>query len=61
MRKTTLAVKTLPASTKGRANESNCFKDLAVRIIIVFKSTPSGNKLVGMLNLMDMKFASKFF
>eukprot|EP00983_Pelagomonas_calceolata_P073454 1152141-Pelagomonas_calceolata.AAC.1 len=33
---------------------------MAVRSIIVFNSTPSDNKLVGIHNRMGMKFASKF-
>eukprot|EP00983_Pelagomonas_calceolata_P057857 1145246-Pelagomonas_calceolata.AAC.5 len=34
--------------------------NLATRSILVFNSTPSGNKLVGTQNRMGMKFASKF-
>uniref|UniRef100_A0A6S8PPB3 Uncharacterized protein n=1 Tax=Dunaliella tertiolecta TaxID=3047 RepID=A0A6S8PPB3_DUNTE len=34
--------------------------NLAARSILVFNSTPSGNKLVGIHDRMGMKFASKF-
>eukprot|EP00983_Pelagomonas_calceolata_P009896 320251-Pelagomonas_calceolata.AAC.1 len=34
--------------------------DLAARSNLVFNSTPSGNKLVGMHDRMGIKFASKF-
>eukprot|EP00983_Pelagomonas_calceolata_P058955 1145712-Pelagomonas_calceolata.AAC.7 len=34
--------------------------NLAARSIIVFNSTPNGNKLVGILYRMGMKSASKF-
>eukprot|EP00983_Pelagomonas_calceolata_P083741 1156224-Pelagomonas_calceolata.AAC.2 len=43
-----------------RVPRSTQLQNLAVRSIIVFNSTPSGNKLVGIRNKMDMKFASKF-
>eukprot|EP00983_Pelagomonas_calceolata_P051465 1142424-Pelagomonas_calceolata.AAC.5 len=36
------------------------WKHLAVRIIIVYNSTPSGNQFVGICNRMGMKFASKY-
>eukprot|EP00983_Pelagomonas_calceolata_P037643 1136440-Pelagomonas_calceolata.AAC.2 len=34
--------------------------NLATKSILVFNSTPSGNKLVGIHDIMGMKFASKF-
>eukprot|EP00983_Pelagomonas_calceolata_P123100 1160971-Pelagomonas_calceolata.AAC.3 len=44
----------------ARVTGSTWLQDLAVRSSIVFNSMPSGNKLVGILNGMGMKFASKF-
>eukprot|EP00983_Pelagomonas_calceolata_P047384 1140620-Pelagomonas_calceolata.AAC.13 len=38
---------------------SNRLQGLAARRIIVFNSTPSGNKLVGIHNRMVIKFVSK--
>eukprot|EP00983_Pelagomonas_calceolata_P066097 1148865-Pelagomonas_calceolata.AAC.3 len=43
-----------------RVTGSTQLQILAVKSVIVFNSTPSGNKLVGVQNRMDMKFASKF-
>eukprot|EP00983_Pelagomonas_calceolata_P023856 751174-Pelagomonas_calceolata.AAC.1 len=37
---------------------STQLQNLAVKISLVFSSTPSGNKLVGICNRMGMKFAS---
>eukprot|EP00983_Pelagomonas_calceolata_P078014 1154103-Pelagomonas_calceolata.AAC.3 len=42
-----------------RVTGSIRLRNLAARSIIVFHSTPSGNKLVGMHNKMGMNFASK--
>eukprot|EP00983_Pelagomonas_calceolata_P041590 1138148-Pelagomonas_calceolata.AAC.2 len=39
---------------------STRFQNLAVRSMIVFNSTPSGSKLVGISNRMGMKFARKW-
>eukprot|EP00983_Pelagomonas_calceolata_P038182 1136701-Pelagomonas_calceolata.AAC.1 len=43
-----------------RVSGSTWPQHLAVRSMIVFDSTPSGNKLVGIHNRMGMKFPSKF-
>eukprot|EP00983_Pelagomonas_calceolata_P055346 1144113-Pelagomonas_calceolata.AAC.11 len=43
-----------------RVRGSTQLHNLAVRSMIVFNSTPSGNKLVGIHNRMGMKLASKF-
>eukprot|EP00983_Pelagomonas_calceolata_P068801 1150093-Pelagomonas_calceolata.AAC.1 len=43
-----------------RVTGSTWLHNLAVTSILVFNSTPSGNKLVGIHNRMGMKFASKF-
>eukprot|EP00983_Pelagomonas_calceolata_P134549 1162070-Pelagomonas_calceolata.AAC.14 len=42
-----------------RVAGSNRLQELAVRSITVYKSTPSCNKLIGLLNRMGMKSASK--
>eukprot|EP00983_Pelagomonas_calceolata_P023959 754313-Pelagomonas_calceolata.AAC.3 len=42
-----------------RLSGSTRLRNLAVRSIIAFNSTPSGNKLVGVHNRMGMKLASK--
>eukprot|EP00983_Pelagomonas_calceolata_P083939 1156258-Pelagomonas_calceolata.AAC.4 len=43
-----------------RVRGSSRLQNLAVRGLIVFKSTPSGNKLVSLHDRMGMKFMSKF-
>eukprot|EP00983_Pelagomonas_calceolata_P038838 1136940-Pelagomonas_calceolata.AAC.1 len=43
-----------------RVTGSTRLHNLAARSNLVFNSTPSGNKLVGIHNRMGMKFASKF-
>eukprot|EP00983_Pelagomonas_calceolata_P099118 1158423-Pelagomonas_calceolata.AAC.8 len=43
-----------------RVTDSTWFHNLAVRSIIVFISTSSGNKLVSIQNRVGMKFTSKF-
>eukprot|EP00983_Pelagomonas_calceolata_P004543 147655-Pelagomonas_calceolata.AAC.3 len=43
-----------------RIGGSTRLKNLAVRSMIVINSTPSGDKLVGVHNIMGMKLASKF-
>eukprot|EP00983_Pelagomonas_calceolata_P086415 1156752-Pelagomonas_calceolata.AAC.3 len=43
-----------------RVTGNTRLQDMAVKSIIVFNSVPSGNKLVGILNRMGMRFASKF-
>eukprot|EP00983_Pelagomonas_calceolata_P069512 1150389-Pelagomonas_calceolata.AAC.1 len=43
-----------------RVTGSTRLHNLAVKSILVFNSTPSGNKLVGIQNRMGMRFASKF-
>eukprot|EP00983_Pelagomonas_calceolata_P003317 107621-Pelagomonas_calceolata.AAC.3 len=43
-----------------RVTGSTRLQNLAVRSITVFNSASSGNKLVGILNRMGMKFVSKF-
>eukprot|EP00983_Pelagomonas_calceolata_P045850 1139895-Pelagomonas_calceolata.AAC.5 len=43
----------------GRVTGSTRLQNLAVKSIIVFNSTPRGNKLVGVYNRMGMQFASK--
>eukprot|EP00983_Pelagomonas_calceolata_P127086 1161366-Pelagomonas_calceolata.AAC.1 len=40
---------------------STLLRKLAVRRMIVFSSTPSGNELVGLHNRMGMKLASKLY
>eukprot|EP00983_Pelagomonas_calceolata_P006953 226277-Pelagomonas_calceolata.AAC.1 len=43
-----------------RVTGSTQLHSLAMRGILVFNSTPSGNKLVGIHNRMGITFASKF-
>eukprot|EP00983_Pelagomonas_calceolata_P078376 1154238-Pelagomonas_calceolata.AAC.2 len=43
-----------------RVSGSTQLQNLAARNMIVFNSTPSGNKLVGVHDRMGMKFASIF-
>eukprot|EP00983_Pelagomonas_calceolata_P122074 1160871-Pelagomonas_calceolata.AAC.4 len=43
-----------------RVIKSTRINNLAARSILVFNSTPSGNKLVGIHDRMGMKFASEF-
>eukprot|EP00983_Pelagomonas_calceolata_P053662 1143386-Pelagomonas_calceolata.AAC.2 len=53
------AVKEQELTRIRRINGSTQLQHLAVRNFIVFNSTPSGNKLVGVHNRMGMQFARK--